>query len=146
MNELEKLILKAAPPHYGTPDAPNTWEALKKYRDIFPLPVFDGGCDKTIFTDKAVNLAARAWHDNTHLVYNLSFSVEDEIQVARIQCDNIARAGLERYRNVIWLDVVGQVLFYDKYKMYVKDQNAFVCHLLKRGCIFGDIEYIESII
>ena len=39
MNELEKLILKTAPPHYGTPDAPNTWEALQAYKDIFPLPV-----------------------------------------------------------------------------------------------------------
>lgn len=146
MKDLEKLILATAPPHYGTPDAPNTWEALQKHKDVFPLPVFDGGCDSSIFSSKEVNIAARAWHDNTHLVYNLSFSVEDEIQVARIQCENLKLAGLPRYTNIIWLDVVGQILFYDKYKMYVKDQNAFVVSLLKRGCVYGDIEYIKSII
>jgi hypothetical protein len=146
MKDLEKLILATAPPHYGTPDAPNTWEALQKYRDVFPLPVYDGGSETSIFSSKEVNIAARAWHDQTHLVYNLSFSVEDEIQVARIQCNNLMTAGFKRYINLIWCDVVGQVLFYDKYKMYVRDQNAFVCSLLKRGAKYGDIDYIKSII
>ena len=85
--ELCAFVRKQAPPHYATADAPSTWTALRNWYAVaraFPpvnFPVFDGGCDSTIYPDAETNYAFRAWHDSIHLANGYSFNREDEIKV-----------------------------------------------------------------
>ena len=146
MQALNDFILNIAPYHFGTPDAPNTWEGLQAVKDMSPMPVFDGNCENTIFESKTVNLAARAWHDSVHLKHDLSFSLQDEIRVARIQCAQLIDAGLSSFTHLIWLDVVGQILYYDKHKQYVPNQKAFVDYLMLNGFGFGSTDSIKAIL
>ena len=146
MQALEKFIINTAPPYYPSENAPNSWEGLKEYKGLSPIPVYNGNSENSIFSSPTVNFAARAWHDEIHLTYDLSFSVADEIAVARIQCEHLGIHGLQRYMNVTWCDVVGQILYYEKYNKYVEDQNIFVCRLLKNGVGYLDTKYIKEII
>lgn len=132
---LEQTILRNAPRHYATPDAPNTWKELQdwweskgKYGE--PMPVFDGGCDQTIYSQPYINHAFRAWHDMIHLKNGLSFQPEDEAKTAFIHmaaCDNVADA------LTIFADVYGQVLFYQKTGQFVENQSQFVGQFIKKG-------------
>jgi len=130
---LEKTILDNAPPHYAADNAPNTWKELKAWREAHqgaPMPVYSGGCDNTIYSSKAVNHAFRAWHDQLHLDHGLSFTPDNEARVALLhmeECANVADALL------IFADVYGQVLYYEKHKKYVPNQRQFINDFIKRG-------------
>lgn len=134
---LERTILKNAPRHHATPDAPNTWKDLRawweaKGRHGESMPVFDGGCDQTIYSQPYINHAFRAWHDKIHLENNLNFSQTGEAQTAFIHmaaCDN------ETDALTIFADVYGQVLYYQKTGQFVENQAEFVGQFIKQGYI-----------
>jgi hypothetical protein len=134
-----EFVRKQAPPHYACSDAPNTWRALRDWgsysqvgRDL--LPVFDGGCDNTIYPDAATNHAFRAWHDSIHLVNGYSFSFEDECKVGLIHMQQARRAGLsKRDQDMLVADTIGQITYYNERGDYVQDQARFVADVLAHG-------------
>jgi len=122
MKNLNQAIIDIAPRYNVSDNAPNTWEDLQAdYKKHGIITVFAGACERSIYNNVDVNHAFRAWHDKIHLEHGLSFSYEDELEVARIHC-----AALPKYADVLWADVAGQVWYYYKYGKYVKDQAAFV--------------------
>ena len=143
--ELCAFVRKQAPPHYATSDAPSTWRELQawheRWRDnaratgqCYVLPVFDGGCDNTIYPDAVTNHAFRAWHDSTHLANNYSFSREDEIKVGLIHMQQARRAGLsQRDQDMLIADTIGQIEYYCARRDYVKNQALFVAAVLEFG-------------
>ena len=99
--ELEAHIIEQAPSHYATSEAPSTWEALRNWADytkynsdLDKLPVFDKGCDRTIYSRPQVNHAFRAWHDSLHLSLNAGFDRAGESAVAAAHVDSIRDAAL----------------------------------------------------
>lgn len=138
--ELCAFVRKQAPPHYATPDAPSSWAELKKAYPAqsayygLALPVFDGGCENTIYPDAATNHAFRAWHDSLHLANGYSFSREDEIKVGLIHMQQARRAGLsQRDQDMLVADTIGQIEYYHRHGKFVRNQARFVSAVLGNG-------------
>ena len=136
--ELCAFVRKQAPPHYATPDAPSTWAELQAWHEdenaSISMPVFNGGCEHTIYDSAETNYAFRAWHDSLHLANNYSFSREDEIKVGLIHMQQARRAGLsKRDQDTLIADTIGQIEYYYKFGRYVENQAKFVSDVLNLG-------------
>ena len=140
--ELCAFVRKQAPPHYATPDAPSTWRELKAWHlgalahGSGPLcyPVYDKGCDWTIYPDPRTNHAFRAWHDSLHLANGYDFSRASEIKVGLIHMQQARKAGLCQHDlDVLVADTIGQTEYYFLHKQFVKDQARFVTDILANG-------------
>lgn len=143
--ELCAFVRAQAPPHYATPNAPDSWSRLRiaalaaeflsdRTGQDVKLPVYDGGCEDTIYPDAATNHAFRAWHDSIHLANGYSFSREDEIKVGLIHMQQARRAGLsQRDQDMLIADTIGQIEYYEKFRRYVENQSLFVSDVLKLG-------------
>jgi len=133
---LEAFILANAPTHHACPDAPSTFEALKAvYRPGESLPVFDGGCDHTIYSAPAVNHAFRAWHDKTHVENGYGFDDSGEASVAVVHHLQAIAAGLSREDvRALWFDTRGQSLYAAEHGgEFPTDQSAFVAACFRDG-------------
>ena len=138
--ELCAFVRKQAPPHYATPDAPSTWAELQAWHEdenaSISMPVFNGGCEHTIYDSAETNYAFRAWHDSLHLANNYSFSREDEIKVGLIHMQQARRAGLsKRDQDTLIADTIGQIEFYYLHKQFVIRQADFVRDVLDNGLL-----------
>lgn len=134
--ELCAFVRDSAPPHYATPNAPSNYRALRLWSRCRGgrLPVFDGGCENTIYPDARTNHAFRAWHDSIHLANDYDFSRKDEIRIGLIHMQQARRAGLsQRDQDMLIADTIGQIEYYEKYGKYVENQVAFVGNVLKFG-------------
>lgn len=111
-------------------DAPGTYPALKEHLDAGKrLVVYDGGCEGTIYVDPTVNHAFRAWHDFSHWKGGHDFSVEGECAVFEMQRQHLLYAygdQAERWIAILNAEVIGQRLFYERYKRFVDDQRGFI--------------------
>lgn len=133
--ELETFILASAPRHHACPDAPSTFTALQAASVSDSLPVYDGGCDGTIYSAPAINHAFRAWHDSMHLNLSAQFNATGELDLTLAQCQQVADAGLSREDcAALFFDVWGQFR-YSQYHAgeFPVDQSAFVNACFDRG-------------
>lgn len=139
--ELEALALRLAPPHYPTPDAPNGAAELHAWAathvpGVDPMPVYDGGCDRSIYSSPAGNHAFRAWHDLAHLSLGAGFDAAGELMVAVYHVE-IARAhGLSDLAcRALWADTWGQFRYGQVHGLdvFVDDQRTFVLDCLAFG-------------
>jgi hypothetical protein len=114
------------------PDAPGTYKALKALLDAGKrLVVYDGGCEGTIYANPAVNHAFRAWHDWSHWKGGHDFSVAGEYAVFNMQRELLFdlygdHDQTRRWINILDAEVVGQRLFYERYKRFIDDQRGFI--------------------
>ena len=122
-------------------NAPSTYEALCAYvKKNKRYCVYSGGSDNTIYGDKEVNYAFRAWHDFHHVKQSLSFTPEDERQVIACQVNDIlALYGDTKISReciaVLRADGIGQVKYYEKYQDFPQDQAKFVTDYMYTGII-----------
>jgi hypothetical protein len=139
------FVHEKAPPHYATSDGPTSWAELRNwyqahcdrahaYGECLVIPVFDGGCDNTIYADAKTNHAFRAWHDYLHISNGYSFARGDEIKVGLMHMQQARRAGLPQSDlNMIIADTIGQSEYYFAHGEYVTNQSAFVAAVLRDG-------------
>jgi hypothetical protein len=139
---LEALILNMAPRHRPSRCAPDSFTKLKAWEaQSVPgeaMPVYDKGCDRTIYSHPRYNYAFRAWHDRVHLDINAGFGKLDEIKVCNEQIRQARQRSVmlgisEEDIRAITADVAGQVLYYYKYGDFVNDQALFVGACLEDG-------------
>jgi hypothetical protein len=142
-HELDALARKLAPPHYpesNLPEDPDEmWAFLQEWMwgdassRVRSLPVWDGGCDLTIYPAPEGNHAFRAWHDSLHLATGHRFDAvgERHVAVAHVRlarahgCSQVAQAA-------IWADTWGQFLYGEAHDgAFVEDQRAFVIACLQ---------------
>lgn len=139
-----QFVRSVAPPHYATSDAPNNWPALRRWYDVaraqgFPreriaMPVYNGGCDTSIYGDAETNHAFRAWHDYLHCANDYGFSREHEIKVGLIHMQQARRAGLPQSDlDMLIADTIGQIEYYYARGCYVDNQARFVAAVLRDG-------------
>ena len=150
---LEFHVMDKAPQHIAVSDAPDTWTRLKAFnaktwtgpRDKHGfriMPVYNGGCDNTIYSTPAVNYAFRAWHDSLHLESHSCFNYAGEKLVAKAHVRSLHDNGLSQEdQDAIWFDTYGQNLYYLKHKRYIENQALFVAACFKLG-IGGAIDYV----
>jgi len=104
------------------------------------ITVSEEGCKYSIYDNEYVNIRARLFHDLVHFNYKLDFSLEDEIKVAKIQCeliethlkDSIPRTRVDNACWLLFLDIVKQAEYYYKHKQFVVNQKDFIYqHFIK---------------
>jgi hypothetical protein len=120
----------------------NSWEEFKeKCKKDGYITVSKDECDNSIYDSPIVNRMARVWHDKLHLNHNLSFSLEDEIKVAKYQqldIDNYRMMHFSEYsqsvvdlaKKIIYIDVAEQLKYYYENNEYVENQKAFVLNII----------------
>ena len=107
-------------PYNVVDHAPSTYEELKSH--LGTLPVWSGASDRTIFGDPRVNHAFRAHHDTLHLRYQLPFTLEGELELARLQ----ARCYFgDVVQDAIYLEVAAQALHLAETGEFVVNQSDF---------------------
>lgn len=134
--ELVAYVLRVAPPHYPTPNAPSDYQSLVIARKVCErLPVFDGGCEATIYPSPAVNHAFRAWHDAIHLTLCAGFDAPGELAVAREHERQARAAGLSELDVcTLFFDTWGQFRYAEMHGgAFPTDQAAFVAACFARG-------------
>lgn len=135
---LEAHIDTIAPDHVACANAPSSWAALKSWDDNFghnnPIPVFDGGCELTIYSEPKINHAFRAWHDRTHLRIDAGFDYDGEFAVALSHRASVRGAGLALSdAKAIMFDTIGQYRYYQTHNAYIHNQALFVAACFKVG-------------
>ena len=142
--ELEQHILDKAPEYQPTNTAPSSYAALLHWHRTGQssdsvvygdrIPVFDGGCEHTIYSEPRVNHAFRAWHDSTHLRLEAAFDEHGECEVATAHWRSVKNAGLSvADQSAIWFDTWGQYAYYLKHGAYIYNQALFVAACFKVG-------------
>ncbi len=144
--QLEALILRCAPSHHATPDAPDTFEKLEAWYIMHKLgltpaslPVYDGGCDNTIYSTPAVNYAFRAWHDILHLNLDAGFDADGERRVSDFHISVAASQGLSHEDCLaLYYDVWGQFVYSQHHAgQFPTNQAAFVAACFDIGLAFA---------
>lgn len=143
-NNLERFIKYIAPPHVAVADAPDSYTKLMRQRGLLymgqPLPVYNGGCDRTIYSNASVNYAFRAWHDKIHITHELDFSPAGEQGVLAVHLYQMGQYAREFHLvpddfSAVIADVLGQVMYYQKAKAFVDNQAGFVSDARQRGIL-----------
>jgi hypothetical protein len=128
---MREARMEALPAH----DAPQTWEALCAWRTANPsvrtVPVFDGGCYRSVYPSPSDNHAFRAWHDLLHLRLDADFSPGGEAFVffASLIEVSIALPIVSRGTDVLWTlwgDHIGQGFYHGVHGQFPVDQRGFV--------------------
>lgn len=122
---LNQKIISLAPAHRVADTAPGSYEELKRLDS--GLVVWAGGSDLTIYGDRAVNWAFRAWHDSLHRSLNAPFSMEGETRVAMEQ----ARVIGGTHGTIIIAEVTEQAKYFEQHGHFPVDQVAFMKQVLK---------------
>lgn len=111
--------------------APNTLAEVNESIASGRLTVWSGASEATIFGDREVNYAFRAWHDWTHWRGQRPFTRDGEVATARDQQQHIRLVYgngkiSKRMQALVWAEVVGQLEYQELWGNFPTDQRAFV--------------------
>ncbi len=115
--------------------APSNLPELNRAMREEGMVVWSGGSDETIYADKEVNYAARAWHDAVHWHHQLPFTVAGEAATAYVQIAQLLnRYGhddeVEEFAALILTEVIGQQIYSIQHGDFPDDQRTFTeCNL-----------------
>jgi hypothetical protein len=111
-------------------------------RAVQPFPVYDGGCERTIYDIPAANYAFRFWHDSIHWTHGYGVGLADELRIADVHHAHAVRAfGVDSLEALIQrVDVAEQARFYSVTGEFVQDQKCFVW-----ACVVGDLALLGLI-
>lgn len=106
-------------------DAPSNEEELL---NSSTLVIWSGGSEKTIYNDKTVNYAFRALHDEMHLKTGFNFSIENEIELGRLQASKYTSSLMQE---LVFCEIAGQAMYFQKYNKFLENQYEFTLTYLK---------------
>jgi hypothetical protein len=118
-------------------EAPATYEALReRLNSGQPMMVYSGASDNTIFGDREVNWAFRAWHDWCHWKGGYDFTSEGEAAACEMQVEHIKTLYGDNEETQLWADILraevnGQAQYEAIHGEFPKDQKAFIREYLK---------------
>lgn len=127
--------------------APSTYEDLLDwYNKTRRISVWSGGSEKTIFGDREVNYAFRAWHDYHHIRLRAPFTAEGERAVLIAQQNDILTLYGYSDKTMHWLDIlnaeiIGQREYEDINGVFPDDQMEFVKSYLKSRSFALSLEF-----
>jgi len=115
--------------------APSTLGELTEHMNTTGrMLVYSGASENTIFGDKEVNWAFRAWHDWHHYHEQLPFTLKGEIMVCARQKEDLFRQfGYinPKWEDLLDIEITEQVKEYVKTGVFVEDQVKFTVDKLK---------------
>lgn len=104
---------------------PRTWaEGLEVV-----IPVWSGKSDRTIWSSPDMNHAFRAWHDYHHLILGEEMDHAGEVACALHALDELRNAALpdgDRLGDILWAELWGQALHFERFGVFPEDQAGFV--------------------
>lgn len=112
------------------------------------LPIYAGGCERTIYADPMANLLFRKMHDLKHYQHRAGVSpagewvvIDSHMHDLREWFDVCSRplspADKAVLEAVLWADTAGQVIYYHRYRAFANDQYALVLRILYMGTVPG---------
>jgi hypothetical protein len=111
--------------------APESLEALWEHIDRTGRILIDGrNSENTIFADREINYAFRAWHDWTHFILKAQFDLDGEMAVAHRQIEDLALVfghgpQFRYWAEIIWAEVYGQACYFKQHGVFPVDQMRF---------------------
>ena len=120
-------------------DAPRTYEQLLMHLDTHKrMVVYGGGSEKTIYGDREVNLAFRAWHDWCHWRGGFDFSLDGDRGACAMQEQHLVSLygdceKTDAWRRIVRVEIIGQRDYFRRSGRFPVDQRAFVENLLAAG-------------
>lgn len=121
--------------------APESLESLlSHYQNHGRVLVWSGASEHTIFGDREVNYAFRAWHDSRHIVGNHDFTFEGESAVCDMQVQDLLAIygkcdAFYKFERLLIAEVIGQALFFEARGAFPENQIAFTSAYLKNPSI-----------
>lgn len=133
----EKWLLSIAPRHFASEDSPTTYETVRNQAKTHGIyHVFSGGSTDTIFSERGYQYAYRAWHDSIHMAFELDFSKESELKVAKLQEEIALGEGIDaRDARMLRLDLEAHIEYY-----YAKNEHPVRQIELIRDCLANGVE------
>lgn len=137
----------------GCSDAPSTYQQLRGAHNESvdsgtPLPISNLYCDSTIFFTAQDNVRFRFWHDTSHIQLGVSFSLDDELELAQWHLQQLERAGFPKdclpWR-VFHADLVGQIQLMALIGRFPIHQRRFVTDIIEYGFEQGLLEEIRRV-
>lgn len=123
---------------------PDNFEHLKaRFAFSGRIAVWDGASHRTIFGDREINWAFRAWHDYCHLTSDHDFSLAGEVDVALMQIDQIDQLyghgrDARAFKMLVAEEVIGQSYHQWRTGQFVADQRQFArSYLMNAGAPFA---------
>lgn len=113
-------------------DAPQTFDELCEHWEwVGRVRVWNGACDRTIFSEPRFNYAMRAWHDWCHLHLIQDFSAENERAVCEHQQVQVLTEYGDNLRTQSWCaileaDCIGQLEYKERHGRFPDNQEGFV--------------------
>lgn len=111
--------------------SPSTLEDLvASVKETGRFPVWSGASDDTIYADREINYAFRAWHDWCHWRYALPFNAEGEREAAYVQVAHLVRLyggedDVIAMAALVLCEVIGQAEAYGSHGKFPDSQRAF---------------------
>ena len=102
-------------------------DTFEKTGKIF---IWTGFSENTIFGSAEINHMFRAWHDYTHIVHGLGFSIVDESIVSQIQCDQLP-SDWTYQKSLVNCEIVGQAHYFYMNGEFLNDQRKFTIQYLE---------------
>lgn len=117
--------------------APSSYEAMRAHiQQTGRLCVSNVNSDQTIFADREVNYAFRAWHDWTHYTYKLPFTLEGEYAVSIQMLRDLAKVYGKQRAMEFWPfideEVNAQAEYLHVTDEFIVDQYQFAVAWLNR--------------
>lgn len=123
-------LLKRVYPHHvvAVDDAP------EKYPDLVQqvnLTVYAGNSEHSIYGSAQDNHRFRAWHDSIHLGYGLSFTDEQEYQVARIHASQFGQYSTIA-AELVYADITESIQYFNRYGEFPSNPQPII-----ESCVKG---------
>ena len=123
------------------PDAPNGLDELREAWEISQitkqaLPISSLYNDSSIYDDPLTNGTFRHVHDVMHMVTGLTFTSDDELELASLHLEAVRGVGFgpdSLEHRVAHGDMVGMIMALRINKRYPMDQKMFVVNCVRYG-------------
>lgn len=131
---IHTMALRLFPTGYlvSETEAPETYQALcDRLNAGKPMMVYSGGSNETIYGDKEINWAFRAWHDWCHWKGGFDFTEEGEAAACEMQIEHLMQVygdseDTREWASILRAEVNGQVQYEAIHGSFPQDQAAFI--------------------
>lgn len=126
------IVQRSSKIDYYVVDRDVSPEEIIRYEHSDTIPISSCYCENNIFGSKDVNIAFRAWYDHVHLKNGFGFDLLGETQTAFAQAAELPH-DWHYERNLILIEVIGQVAYFELNKEFVSDQVDFTNRTYYKG-------------
>ena len=110
---------------FNADDIEGTFKAHKKrFKETGKIHIWTGCSENSVFGSSRVNHIFRAWHDYTHIVNGLGYSITEEAIVCDIQKDQLPKDWYFE-KDLVDCEIRGQAHYFFINNRFITDQRRF---------------------